>query len=50
MKKILFLLILTVFCSGCFALKLGVDDLRENQVPQETPAAPSAAELPASAE
>lgn len=49
MKKILLLLILSVFCSGCFALKLEIDDLRDNPAPEKNPVSvetPAPAPLP----
>ena len=37
MKKILLIAILSVFCSGCFSLNLGIKDLRDNPCPEEAP-------------
>ena len=43
--KFIALLFLAVFCSGCFALKLGIDDLRDNPAPEEIPVVVETPEL-----
>lgn len=50
MKKLLLIAILSVFCAGCFALKLGIDDLREEPVPKTSPIIVEPIELPQPAE
>lgn len=49
MRKLFLLIILSVFCSGCFSLKLGIDDLRDNPAPEKNPVSvetPAPAPLP----